>query len=236
MRSRREPQLTPEPVFEVQGLNNNPSWMPAQPGIDGQDVANPSHAASGLRRALMPLALLPPTTLSSPSSLTQGVALSVADVEQPLLLSLHQDEVHHGREVVHGHLVEAAQQRESLEEIPTSQPPTDARGSALTAQRPSPILGGPRPEIPELLGGDGQVEVAAGPAVAPVVPDPDVVSRVRQDEGQAAVGEVVHPVTTIQTKPMHYQHRQPGSWKRRYQVADRRRHLSHTEIKLPCAS
>lgn len=51
----------------------------------------------------------------------------------------------------------------------------------------------------------------AGPAGAPVVPDPDIVSCICQDEGQAAVREIVHPDTTIQTKAMHDQHRGPGS-------------------------
>lgn len=66
----------------------------------------------------------------------------MADVEQLLLLGLHQDEAHHGREVVHGHLVEAARQRESLEEIPTSQPASDSKSSVLPALQASPVLGG----------------------------------------------------------------------------------------------
>lgn len=73
--------------------------------------------------------------------------------------------------------------------------------------------------------------VPPGPAAAPVVAEPDVVACIRQDEGKAGVREIVHPVTTIQEKPVHDQHGAPEACKGRDQVGDRGTRLFHLEIK-----
>lgn len=144
-----------------------------------------------------------PRLAGSSSPLTQRVALSVANVVQLLLRGVLQNEGHHGWHIVHGHLVETGKQGEKLEGMPIYHPPAVRSlpwmwgGWCWQPHILAVSLWSSSPEVPKLLLVDREVQVPLRPAVPPAVSNPHVITCVCQDEAQAAVGEIVHPVATI---------------------------------------